>query len=61
MEQKVTKAEAAKILDVHVRTLERWARAGLGPRQIPLGPRLVRYDRDEVLEYLRTGEHRGSA
>jgi phage terminase Nu1 subunit (DNA packaging protein) len=57
----LTKVETADLLKISVRTLERWARAGIGPRQIPFGPRLVRYNRDEVLEYRRTGERREAA
>jgi predicted DNA-binding transcriptional regulator AlpA len=57
----LTKGEVASLLRVSARTLERWARAGIGPRQILIGPRLVRYDRTEVLQYRRTGERRESA
>lgn len=44
--------ETARILTVGVRTLERWAKAGIGPRSIKVGPRAVRYRRSEVSEWL---------
>ncbi|RBY94944.1 hypothetical protein DQ244_01575 [Blastococcus sp. TBT05-19] len=33
-------------------TLKRWARLGIGPRPIKVGPRMVRYRRDEVDAWL---------
>lgn len=57
----MTKAEVARFYRISTRTLERWARAGIGPRQIPRGPRLVRYDSAEVHAYGRDGERRESA
>ncbi|MFE5852519.1 helix-turn-helix transcriptional regulator [Streptomyces sp. NPDC056500] len=54
--QKLTKAQAAQLLGISVRTLERWGRAGFGPRPQKHGPRLIRYDQAEVLEYQRNGE-----
>ncbi|MGW1503748.1 helix-turn-helix transcriptional regulator [Streptomyces mirabilis] len=54
--QKLTKAQTAELLDISVRTLERWGRAGFGPKPQKHGPRLVRYDEDEVLAYRRKGE-----
>lgn len=59
--QKLTKAQTAELLDISVRTLERWGRAGFGPKPQKHGPRLVRYDEDEVLVYRREGERRVSA
>jgi DNA-binding transcriptional MerR regulator len=58
MEQEhlLTKAETAALCRVNVRTLERWARAGVGPRQIQVGLRQKRYNRADVEAYLRTGE-----
>jgi predicted DNA-binding transcriptional regulator AlpA len=55
-EQTLRKPQAAELLGVSVRTLERWARAGIGPRPRKLGPRLVRYDSGEVLTYRSRGE-----
>lgn len=47
----ILKSETARLFRVSVRTLERWARAGIGPTPIKVGPRLVRYDRAEVDHY----------
>lgn len=52
----LTRSETAGLCRVTVRTLERWARAGIGPRQIQVGLRQKRYLREEVEQYLRTGE-----
>ena len=57
----LSKAQTAALLKVSVRTLERWARAGIGPSPRKHGPRLVRYDSDEVLAYRRDGEPQESA
>jgi predicted DNA-binding transcriptional regulator AlpA len=57
----ITRPEFAALARVSVPTLRRWARAGIGPRPRKLGPRLVRYDRDEVMAYLRHGERRGAS
>lgn len=57
----LSKAQTAALLKVSVRTLERWARADVGPTPLRHGPRLVRYDSGEVLNYLRTGESGGPA
>lgn len=53
MEQRFVsrKAVAARI-EVCVRTLERWEKAGIGPAPIRLGPRLVRYRAHEVEAWL---------
>ncbi|MEU6373932.1 helix-turn-helix transcriptional regulator [Streptomyces sp. 7R007] len=59
--QFLTRAQTAELVGVSVRTLERWARAGIGPTPRKHGPRLVRYDRDEALAYLQIGERRESA
>lgn len=58
--QFLTKPQTAELIGVSVRTLERWARAGIGPTPRKHGPRLVRYDRDEALVYLQTGERQES-
>lgn len=42
------RAAVADRYGVTVRTLERWARAGIGPKPIKLGPRVIRYYRAEV-------------
>lgn len=54
----LTRPEFARLARVSVPTLRRWARKGIGPQPRQIGPRLVRYGRDEVLDYLRLGERR---
>lgn len=51
---RLTREETAHLCRVSVSTLERWARAGIGPKPIKMGPRLVRYIRDEVDQYRST-------
>jgi len=46
------RADTSRLLKVGVRTLERWASAGIGPRPIKVGPRAVRYRRSEVRDWL---------
>jgi predicted DNA-binding transcriptional regulator AlpA len=52
-----TRREAAEYLKKSEPTLERWAKLGIGPKPIKLGPRSVRY----TLRSLRqtAGEHGG--
>jgi excisionase family DNA binding protein len=50
----LTPREAAELLRVHVRTLERKAAAGDLPAPYRSG-RVVRYSRQALLDYLRTG------
>jgi excisionase family DNA binding protein len=50
----LTPREAAELLRVHVRTLERKAAAGELPAPYRSG-RIVRYSRQALLDYLRTG------
>jgi hypothetical protein len=38
-----TRAEAAEYLRKSVPTLERWAKLGIGPKPLKVGPRDVRY------------------
>jgi predicted DNA-binding transcriptional regulator AlpA len=57
-EQMLNKVEAAQLLGVSVRTLERWGRAGIGPRPVKHGPRLVRYCSRDVQSYRLHGEQR---
>lgn len=54
-QDQLTKAEAAERLEVSPRTLERWARLGIGPQPIKRGPRLVRYDATQVERFRRSG------
>jgi predicted DNA-binding transcriptional regulator AlpA len=57
----LTRHEYAALARVHPDTVKRWARQGIGPKPHRIGPRLLRYDRAEVLAYLRPGEHREPA
>ncbi len=50
----LTPREAADLLRIHVRTLERKAAAGELPAPYRSG-RVVRYSRQALLDYLRTG------
>lgn len=54
-QDQLTRVEASVVLDVSVRTLERWAQAGIGPQPIKRGPRLVRYNAAEVRAF-RAGQ-----
>jgi excisionase family DNA binding protein len=45
-------SEVAEELGVTVETLRRWRRSGIGPAARRLGPRLVRYERARVREWL---------
>jgi len=47
-----TTLEAAQYLAVTPNTLEHWRVAGLGPRFLRVGKRLVRYDPDAILRWL---------
>lgn len=49
----MTRAEVAELLRVSKPTLSRWASLGVGPRVTWLGPALPRYDRADVLDWLR--------
>ncbi|MFI7632434.1 helix-turn-helix transcriptional regulator [Microbispora rosea] len=48
-------------LGVCERTLERWAKRGIGPSPVRLGPRLVRYLSNEVDAWLTESTGRRSA
>lgn len=52
LKQLLTRAQVAKLLAVDPSTLSRMAKRGEGPRCIWLGGQLVRYDPDDVREYL---------
>ncbi len=54
LHEALTPREAAELLRIHVRTLERKAAAGELPVPYRSG-RVVRYSRHALVEYLRTG------
>ena len=45
-------AEAAEILGVTVGTLAAWRSRGIGPRAYPLSPRAIRYDINEINQWI---------
>jgi excisionase family DNA binding protein len=51
MEQLLDQHEAAKLLGISVRTLERHRLTGTGPRFARIG-RLVRYRQSDIAEYI---------
>ncbi len=54
MSRLVTERDAAELLGVSVRTLQKWRLQGNGPRFVKLG-RAVRYDRRDLEEYIEVG------
>jgi excisionase family DNA binding protein len=50
----LTTAEAAEILGVSTRTLEKWRMEGGGPKYVRLSPRCIRYRLRELDEFLKT-------
>lgn len=48
----LTRDEYATLAGVSISTLKRWADLGIGPQSKRIGPRLLRYNRAEVLAYL---------
>jgi predicted DNA-binding transcriptional regulator AlpA len=52
----LTQGEAAKVVRVTTRTLQRWAAQGIGPQPVRHGPRLVRYLRPELERWLTEGD-----
>jgi len=47
------RAEFTAAARISTPTAERWAAQGIGPQPIRIGPRLLRYRRDEVEAWLR--------
>lgn len=45
--------EAAEMIGVAVETLQRWRKDGWGPKYSQPNERIVRYMREDVLEFLR--------
>ncbi|TDR95673.1 helix-turn-helix transcriptional regulator [Enterovirga rhinocerotis] len=58
----ITRAAAAKMLGIGVRTLERYDSTGEGPGFVRVGPRLVRYDPEVCRSWAsaRTYPHRAA-
>ena len=46
-----SRAEAARILDISVSTLERWERIGFGPKAIKIGLRRVGYRTADLIAH----------
>lgn len=53
----MTTRECAEFLSVTEETLFRWRKDGVGPRYSQPNLRVIRYDRDDVLAWIK--EHRG--
>ena len=54
MEPKVLRVtEVSRLIGVSKATLYRWIKAGGFPRPLQLGPRAVRWPKDEIDEWLR--------
>ena len=49
----MTTAEVAEVLQVNRSTLSRWRSLGIGPRVIWLSPSIPRYQRADVVAWLR--------
>lgn len=49
----LTTSEVAELLRVNRSTLSRWRALGVGPRVTWLSPSIPRYQRSDVLEWLR--------
>ena len=49
----ISEYEAAKLIGVACVTMRRWRRLGIGPAWHRLGPRLIRYEREACLAFLR--------
>lgn len=48
----MTEAELAEFLAVDPSTLRVWAREGIGPRRLQIGPRCVRYSKADGARWL---------
>jgi DNA-binding transcriptional MerR regulator len=46
--------DAARALAVSAETLRLWRRRGIGPPYVRVGPRLVRYLRDDLASFIRS-------
>ena len=52
-EELMTEEQVAKLLTVSVSTVKRLRVSGEGPRSIRISPRVVRYRRQDVLDWMR--------
>lgn len=52
----LTGQEFAALAKVHIATVRRWKRQGIGPTAHRVGPRLVRYSHAEVTAWLNSTE-----
>lgn len=52
-DQMLSRTEAAAFLGRHYKTLEAWARVGLGPKVTRFGPRNLGYRLGDLREYVR--------
>lgn len=48
--------QAAQLLGITVRTLDRWASLRIGPPRVHLGPRLIRYRRSSLIGFAAANE-----
>ena len=55
--QYLTEAEAARALDVSLRTLQRWRASGMGPPYSRVGPRRLRYSHTDLALWLADQRH----
>ena len=57
----LTPPEAAALLSVGVRTLERWRREGSGPAYLQLSRKTIRYRQTAILAFVYDSEKRNTA
>jgi predicted site-specific integrase-resolvase len=55
-----TERQAAQILGVSIKTLQGWRWAGRGPAFLKI-ERLVRYDENDLIEFVQTGRRRSTS
>ena len=59
--QLLTPPEVAKLLNVSVRTLERWRMTGEGPSYVRLSRKQIRYTEVAVVKFIRGSERTNTA
>lgn len=57
----LTESEAATFLHVAIQTMRNWRWRGSGPRYRKVGPRLVRYVREDLVAFIEGLQDRSSA